>query len=36
MEEAEAVADRRFSGGAVYDNYLDAIEARVQELQGAD
>ncbi len=32
-EEAEAVVDRALSSSAIYDEYLDAIENRVEELQ---
>lgn len=32
-EKAEAVADRMFSTSAIYDDYLDAIEQRVNDLQ---
>ena len=32
-EEAEVVMDKMFSSGAVYDDYLDAIEERVEALR---
>jgi hypothetical protein len=31
--EAEAVADKMLSSSAIYDDYLDAIEQRVQDLR---
>jgi len=35
-EEAEVVMDKMFSSGAVYDNYLDAIEGRVDALRASE
>lgn len=31
-EEAEAVADKALSSSAIYDEYLDAIEERIEDL----
>lgn len=34
-EEAEAVVDKALSSSAIYDEYLDAIEERVEDLRNA-
>ncbi|MFB6230862.1 MAG: hypothetical protein ABEL04_06870 [Salinibacter sp.] len=35
-EEAEAVVDKALSSSAIYDEYLDAIEERVEEIRSGD
>jgi hypothetical protein len=35
-EAAEAVVDKALSSSAIYDEYLDAIEERVEEFQSAE
>jgi hypothetical protein len=35
-EEAEAVVDKALSSSAIYDEYLDAIEGRVEDIRSGD
>ena len=35
-KEADAIADKVISSSAIYDDYLDAIEERVEDLRDAD
>ena len=35
-ELAEAAADNAFSSSAIYDEYLDAVQERVEDLRSTD